>query len=559
MGSVRDDGPVTTPYAGAVAAERVVDLGSSRSPLTHLDGAALHRWVAAGLDGLSAGRAEIDALNVYPLPDGDTGSNMLLTWQAVAEGVRGAGSDARTVLEAARRGALLGARGNSGVILCQWLTGLLDALAGGTADGAAVAAALATAGRVAPTAVADPAAGTILTVAAAAGTAAPGPLETVVGAAAANARAALAATPEQLPALAAAGVVDAGGRGLVVLLEALEAVVRGRPLLHVPPPGGAAGVLRALVAARESGSETFAYEVQYLLAADADAIPALRAGLEPLGDSLVVVGNGEGIWNVHVHVNDVGAALERGVEAGRPYRVTVTRFADQARAAERPAAQPAGRAVVTVAAGAGLAALLRAEGAVVVPGAPQPSVGDLLGAALASGAGEVVILPGDGELLATAQQAAAAVRGDDPGRTVVVVPTASPVQGLAALAVRQPGRAFGDDVVAMAEAAAATRTGAVVVATAEALTSAGHCVPGDVLGVIDRDVALLGRDVATVATGLLDRMLAGGGELVTVVLGAAQGPDVADAVAAHLEREHPFVEVCVYDGGQPAALLLGVE
>lgn len=555
MGSDVDGGVCTVRHSADGA---VVDLSHAAGPRTRLDAETFRLWTAAGLDALSATRVEIDALNVYPLPDGDTGSNMLLTWQSVAEGVRVAAPGDAAVLEAARRAALLGARGNSGVILAQWLTALVDALAPTSRDGAALAPAFATAAAAARRAVREPVDGTILSVAAAAGAVESGALATVTAAATAAARAALAATPEQLPPLAAAGVVDAGGRGLVVLLEALDAAVSGRPLLHVPPPVGAAGVLRALVAAREDGSEAFAYEVQYLLEADESAIPTLREQLAPLGDSLVVVGS-EGTWNVHVHVNDVGAALERGVEAGRPYRITMTRFADQAAARSVPAATAAGRAVVTVVEGVGLVDLLRAEGAVVVPGDPKPSVGDLLAAVESTGAGEVVILPSDGELIATAQQAAAAARAADPDRTIVVVPTYSPVQDLAALAVAQSDRSFGDDVIAMAEAVGSTRIGAVTVATREALTSAGHCVPGDVLGVIDHDVVLLDRDIAVVATSLLDRMLAGGGELVTLVAGVDLDPAVADVVTAHLEGQHPFVEFSVYDGGQPTALLVGVE
>lgn len=551
------DGDVDTACESADGA--VVDLTRPAGPRTRLDAETFRLWTVAGLDALSATRAEIDALNVYPLPDGDTGSNMLLTWQSVAEGVRVAAPGDAAVLEAARRGALLGARGNSGVILAQWLTALVDALAPSPRDGASLVRALATAGSAARQAVGTAVEGTILSVAAAAGAVEPGALGAVTAAATGAARAALAATPEQLPALAAAGVVDAGGRGLVVLLEALDAAVSGRPLLHVPPPVGAAGVLRALVAAREAGSEAFAYEVQYLLEADESDIPRLRSRLAPLGDSLAVVGGGDGNWNVHVHVNDVGAALEFGVEAGRPYRVTVTRFADQEASPPVAPVPSAGRAVVTVVDGVGLVELLRAEGAMVVPADPQPSVGDLLAAVEATGAGEVVILPSDGELIATAQQAAAAARAADPDRTIVVVPTYSPVQDLAALAVAQSDRPFGDDVIAMAEAVGSTRIGAVTVATREALTSAGHCVPGDVLGVLDRDVVLLDRDIATVATGLLDRMLAGGGELVTLVAGVDLDPAVADVVTAHLELQHPFVEVSGYDGGQPTALLVGVE
>src|SRR5690606_35977967 len=178
-------------------------------------------------------------------------------------------------------------------------------------------------------------------------------LASVTRAAALGAAEALARTPEQLPVLARAGVVDAGGRGLVVLLDALVQVVTGEagPAVPMPPPGPRAPVAAPVAAVRESGSEAYAYEVQYLLDATEGAVGRLRAVLAGLGDSLVIVGSGEGdrsggddrdgvrTWNVHVHVNDIGAAIEAGVEAGRPHRISVTRFADAAPAA-RTAATP---------------------------------------------------------------------------------------------------------------------------------------------------------------------------------------------------------------------------
>ncbi|MER7004060.1 DAK2 domain-containing protein, partial [Dactylosporangium sp. NPDC000555] len=320
-----------------------------------VDAATVRRWCAAGLDALRRHRAEIDALNVYPVPDGDTGTNLALTMAAAAEAADGA--TAGEVLRAAARGALLGARGNSGIILAQLFKGLADALDGvAAADAGQLARALDEAARGAYRAVAAPVEGTVLSVGAAAARAAlaaadgigarPGGVAAVARAAADGARVALARTPEQLPALAQAGVVDAGGRGLVVLLDALVRTLTG----EAPPPGDAPGPATLPgprpggTMAREAGSDEYAYEVQYLLEASAAAVEALRGVLAGLGDSLVVIGD-EPTWHVHVHVNDIGAAIEAGVEAGRPSRISVTRFADQI-AARAEARRPRAAAVV---------------------------------------------------------------------------------------------------------------------------------------------------------------------------------------------------------------------
>jgi len=317
----------------------------------------------------------------------------------------------------------------------------------------------------------------------------------------------------------------------------------------------------ALVAAREAGSPEFAYEVQYLLADAADSdVEALKETLGGLGDSLVVVG-GDGLHNVHVHVNDVGAAVEAGIEAGRPFRITVTRFADQA-AAERPAPTeaPTGRGVVAVVAGDGMVQLYEQAGAVVVDGGPtaNPSTVELLEGVRRTGAAEVVLLPNDGNTVNVA--AAAAAAGRDEGLSVAVVPTRSVVQGLAALAVSDPTRPFADDVAAMAEAAGSTRWAEVTRAVREAMTMAGVCRPGDVLGLIEGDVAVIGTDVEQVAHQLVDRMLAGGGELVTVVAGAEAEAGLGDRLAAYVEKHCPGAEAVAYEGGQPHyPVLLGVE
>jgi DAK2 domain fusion protein YloV len=392
--------------------------------------------------------------------------------------------------------------------------------------------------------------GTLLTVAREAAAAARGSdLASVVRSAREAAAQSLARTPDLLPALRSAGVVDAGGRGWCVLLEALERVVTGAELPDVP----ALVVPRAgLTAARESGSDAFAYEVQYLLRdASDEAVTTLKDVLGGLGDSLVVVGGG-GLHNVHVHVNDVGAAIEAGIEAGTPFRVTVTRFADQV-----PAAPPQGRAVVAVAAGAGLQRAFEQAGATVVDGGPtaSPSTAELLAAIRSTGAGDVVLLPNDGNVLAVATAAAEQARLE--GLRAAVVPTRSVVQGLSAVSVFDPDRPFGDDVAAMAAAAGATRWAEVARAVRTSETAAGPCAPGDVLGLVDGTVVRVGTDLDEVARHLLTRLLEPGGELVTIITGLGAP---AEGLVSWLSEAHPGLELVLLQGDQPHyPLLLGVE
>jgi DAK2 domain fusion protein YloV len=525
--------------------------------------AVVLRFVDIAVDALAEAREEIDALNVYPVPDGDTGTNMYLTVVAARDALRDATDatpDLLSGLAALRKGALLGARGNSGVILSQMLGALATTIASATGEernASIMARALREATESAYAAVGTPVEGTILTVVRAAAEAAEeragqdgARARDVFGSAAAAAREALARTPDQLAVLRDAGVVDAGGRGLSVILDAAETALTGRRPVPVTAPIGAH---RIPIPVEQQGhaltADGPAYEVMYLLDADDHHVGGLKARLATLGDSLVVVG-GDGLWNVHVHVDDVGAAVEAGIAAGRPYRIRVTHFAEQVAAAQgRRRSSRAGRQVVAVAAGPGLEKLFEEAGATVVVGGPgnRPSTGMILDAIRSSGAREVVVLPNDPDSVRAAQ-AAARQAEDDEGIRVAVIPTEAQVQGLAALAVHEPGRPFDQDVLEMTATARHARHGAVTIAAKQAMTMAGPCEPGDVLGVVAGDFAVVGHDLDAVATDVLERLLAGGGELVTVVAGHG-GHDLARRTATAVEERHPHVDVLVYDGG----------
>ncbi|MFD0042529.1 DAK2 domain-containing protein [Streptomyces anulatus] len=573
-----------------------------------LDAVAVRTWCSLALEALGRERAEIDAINVYPIADGDTGTNLYLTVESAAAAVEAVfaahetGATAPATADAVRamaHGALIGARGNSGTILAQLLRGMAGVLADG-GDAAHLRRALTRAADAARRAVAHPVEGTVLTVAAAAAESAAGEspageqsdLRTVVHAAYDGALAALAKTPEQLAVLGRAGVVDAGGRGLVAVLGALvetvtgQAPVRGPRTAHgkaptpvdggsvvglpvggTPVEGGPAGGFPAAgvpvgegpLDCPEDGVAGPAFEVIYLLEAGDEQVTRLRARLDALGDSLVVVG-GDGLWHVHVHVDDAGAAVEAGVEAGRPYRIRITHFATESGHDLRVQAEPAQRAVVVVVPGDGLAGLCTEAGATTViarPGEP-PASGELVDAIRRAHAREVVLLPNDAALRHTA--AAAAEQARTEGVRVALVPTRAAVQGIAALAVHEPDRGFDEDVVAMTAAAGATRYAELAVAERQSWTMAGICQAGDILGLIDGDVAVIGADVPATARTVLDRMLAAGGELVTLVLGEDVPDALADALEEHVREGYLAVDTVVYRGGhQRAPLLIGVE
>ncbi|MCW2539106.1 MAG: dihydroxyacetone kinase family protein [Frankiales bacterium] len=539
-----------------------------------LDAAAVRRWCSDATTAMVRCQSEIDALNVFPIPDGDTGTNLASTLRCAADAVAadestGAGS----VLRIMARGALLGARGNSGVILSQVLRGLAEGFAGVDAGGSAhLVDGLQRATSAAYEAVAEPVEGTILSVLRAAAEAASAHdasgtdpqqrLSETVLAALTGADLALRRTTGQLDVLARAGVVDAGGRGLVVVLESLALVVTGVARAgagHVAEAGrhehSGASDERGHAAQADGG-----YEVQYLLQTDDVGAARVRAELGHIGTSIVVAGTGDGQFSVHVHTEDIGAAIELGLVAGRPEQVRVSRLADRTGPLET-AGTRLGTRIVAIAPGAGLIELFRAEQVAVVEGGPadNPSTIEVLDAVLATDAVRVILLPNAGAVLAVAQLAAAEARSR--GVEVAVIPTRSAVQGLAAVAVHDPARRFDDDVIAMAEAAAGTRFAEVTVAVRESITYAGRCQAGDVLGLIDGEVVEIGSDISAMGCSLVSRLIAAGGELVTVLAGSGDAAGAAaDVVAAFVRSNHPLVEINRFLGGQPNfPLLIGVE
>jgi dihydroxyacetone kinase-like predicted kinase len=261
------------------------------------------------------------------------------------------------------------------------------------------------------------------------------------------------------------------------------------------------------------------------------------------------------LWNVHVHVHDAGAAIQAGLAVGALERIRVTYLPE---ATSTPPLS--GRGLVVVTHGPGTAALVADMGAVAVPARPRrrPSTAELLDGVHRSASAEVVMLPSDSDSLAVAEAAAEQARAE--GLRVSVIPARSIVQSLAALAVHDPGARFDDAVVAMTRAAGATRYGAVTIASKDALTMAGPCRVGDVLGLAEGDIVDIGSDVDAVASAVADRLLGGGGELLTLVCGADLGAAESEALAETLQRRHPGVDVVTIDGGQPLwPVIVGVE
>ena len=528
----------------------------------------LHAAVTGYRDALRAHQEALNRLNVYPVPDGDTGTNMALTMESVVAELAAAGAGPLPVdrlCQAIGYGALMGARGNSGVILCQILRGLADGLCLHEGAGPAeVAAAFRAASEAAYEAVARPVEGTILTVARAAANGAAKAsargrgLVDVLDSARAAAAYALERTPELLPVLREAGVVDAGAAGFALLLDVLLNVVDGRPVPE--PPVVPAGVG---VSADAPGAATLQgprYEVMFLLEAADPAVEAFRKAWADLGDSIVVVG-GDGLWSCHVHTDDVGAAIEAGVDAGRPRQIRVTDLAEQVaeqhclhdlHGAVPPGAeeQPAARcAVVAVGAGDGIRQIFGSLGVrhIVAGGqSMNPSTGQILEAVEAAAADEVVVLPNNKNVVPAAEMV-----GGLTGKTVRVVRTQGMTEGLAALLAYDPGASAEENAAAMAEAARRVVVGDVTRAVRPATTEAGQVAEGDWLGITRGGIEVIAPDPVAASVALLDRMVAPEHELVTVIEGEGASAAVTRAVVDWLGTHRPGVSTEVHHGGQP--------
>ncbi|SDE84714.1 hypothetical protein SAMN04488581_4900 [Mycolicibacterium neoaurum] len=533
-----------------------------------VDASALRRWAHTAVTHLITHTDEINRLNVFPVADSDTGTNMLFTMRAAVAGTEGRDDlDLVGLAGLLADGALRGARGNSGVILSQILRGLADVTAEGgltEIDGPAFAMALRRAEALVVESMGQAVPGTIVSVLSAAAEAAEqrtaaeaaeahaaSEIADVVAAAAAAASIALDRTTDQLDVLAEAGVVDAGGRGLLVLLDAMTAILSGT--------APARDTYRPATMAEPAHTDPAPprFEVMYLLTGStAEAIDTLRAELDALGDSVAITAGRTGAHSVHVHTDDAGAAVEAGLAAGMPSGIQVTLLTG----ARPVAAGSQDRAVLAVVDGDGAATLFGGEGARVLrPEDGRPiSAQQLLRALVEADAAQIMLLPNG--FIAAEELVAGCTAATGWGIDVVPVPTASMVQGLAALAVHDIGRHGVDDAYTMARAAAGARHGSVRIATEDALTWAGSCKTGDGLGITGDEVLIVGRDVVAAAAGLIDLLLASGGELVTILIGAGVDDGVGDRLREHVRRRHLGAELVSYrtdhDGD---ALLIGVE
>ena len=529
-------------------------------PLETLGPEQLRAVMVTYRDLLRAHQERLNRLNVYPVPDGETGTNMALTLESVVSGLNGA--DPAGVQKAVVHGSLMGARGNSGVILSQILKGLAEGLGSGEpVDGGGMADALLGASRLADAAVMHPVEGTILTVArdtaAAADGARHGNLVDVLDAASSAAATSLEHTPKLLPVLREAGVVDAGGAGYVLLVDALLHVAAGRPL---PEADVNAGFVTGGAASSEAAEPAHGagdggrYEVMYFLEAPDEAVEGFKEAWDAVGDSIVVVG-GEGLWNCHIHTDDIGAALEAALDAGgRPRQIRVTDLCEQV-AEERRHRAHVTTAVVAIGAGEGIDGILRSLGVQEVVAGGQsmnPSTAQILDAIEAATAEAAVILPNNKNVIPVAEQAAQLC-----GRPVRVVPTKSVAEGLASLIAYDPGADADTNAAAMVEAAAQVAWGEVTRAVRDApSTPAGRVSEGDWLGLDHGKIAVAEPDLATAACRLLDRLVAQSHEVVTVIEGDGCDPAVTVRVKEWLGKHRPEAAVEVHHGGQPLAAYL---
>jgi uncharacterized protein len=534
----------------------------------NLDSAALRRSMLVFADTLREHRDEINSLNVFPVPDGDTGTNLLLTQEAVERALAGVAAEATmgSLGQTISRASLLGARGNSGVILSQILRGLCERLpAAGGATAVQLAAALEHASAEADRAVARPADGTMLSVlrdAARAAVVAAARGEhcgAMLAEALKTARESLERTRHILPVLRRAGVVDAGAKGLVLLLDAFHVAITGDPPSEPVGPPGPVGA-RAQEGSPPPAGE-LAFEVQYLLEAEDNRVPGFRHRLGEIGDSLVVVGGG-GLYNVHVHTNVPGAAVEAALDAGRPREVTIVHLearpmdcmGGQARAV-RVAEQTC--ALVAVAEGEGLTQTFRSLGGLVVPGGPgaNPSVEDLLHAIEAAPAGEVIVLPNHPNVRPAAERAA----GASSKRARVVVTESIPA-GIAAAIAFNPMAAVDGNADDMAGAAGACRAGELARAARDADTDVGPVRTGHWIALAGDRVVAVGEEPGIVAAGLARSLADGDAELLTLVTGSEASPEEVDRVVAAVRRSLPDLDLEVLDGGQPRhPYLMGIE
>jgi len=543
---------------------------------------ALRSTVVTFRDTMKLHAEGINRLNVYPVPDGDTGTNMARTLDAVVAELDLADTELGSTCNAISHGSLMGARGNSGVILSQILRGLVGTLKGATdLTATKVAEGLKAASAAAYQAVLKPIEGTILTVvresadAATESAAGGASLAAMLRAARSAGKAALDNTPELLPVLKDAGVVDAGGAGYLLFLDSALFVVDGDPLPEPNEGDGPSEAQLELVSHRhatDGGIDVSEqrYEVMYFV----DLLDE-RDAWAAIGDSIVVVG-GEGIWNCHVHTNDIGGAIEAALKLdGRPKQIRVTDLFEEmaeehaireAALKNDPSRTGAGFglpavlcAVVAVASGDGLAELfgqLGVQGVVTGGQTLNPSTAELLAAVEAVNADQVVILPNNKNIIPVAEQL-----DELTTKTVRVVPATSMPAALAALVVYDPEADVEVNLEEMTEGAQSVATGEITQAVRDTKSDVGAITAGDWIGLVRGDgIVSVSGSLDGAACALLDRLITPGREIVTVITGRDANAGHTDALLAWLVEHRPDVQVEVHRGGQPLyPYLFGVE
>ena len=509
----------------------------------------------AALNTLERNRRRIDDLNVYPVPDGDTGTNMTLTARAVVEALEADGdpaADRSAVTKFVARAALLGGRGNSGVILSVILRGATDVLGEADAiDAKRVAAALRSASDLAYSKVSNPVEGTMLTAIRVLAETADGAgeleLPELMRLLVERGDAAVLRTQEQLEILRDAGVVDAGAAGLLEVVRGVASHVTGEPLPEAPEEEYAS------VESAHQELSRFRYCTGFVVEGENLDADALERELAALGDSLLVVGD-ETALKVHVHTDDPGQALRLATAIGVVEAVEVANMHRQT--AEREVrlldtADIASTALVAVSVGAGNRQLFESSGATVVDGGEtmNPSTEALVRAIESAPAAEVVLLPNNPNVFMAAEEAASLAE-----KPVHVVRSGSIQAGLAAAIAHDGSRPAGEDAAELAEIAEGVAVGAVTVASRSV---EGVAEAGDYLGLVGREPVVGGKELAGVAEQVVEALLAEPHDLLTVLTG---GDDELDGLLERIERRWPELEVHVHAGGQPHyQLLLSAE
>ncbi len=550
------------------------------------NGRQLQKIAYAALTWLEQNHQHVNSLNVFPVPDGDTGTNMLLTMKSAYGRVQNSQEEhVGKVAEQLAHGALMGARGNSGVILSQIWRGLAKGLKGKeTFDAADLAHALQTAADTAYSGVMKPVEGTILTViregASEAADAAKKSrdlrflLERVLE----RSRQALERTPDQLAILKQAGVVDSGGQGLVYILEGMLNYVYGKMnelMLTAVPSSNHVATNRPMsaqeLAMPDGGSIENPYDVQFILMGENLNVTEVRNRIDAMGDSTVVVGD-ETTIKVHIHVKDPGVPLSYGISLGQITDVVVENMQMQmeeivqqptvpvatAVPLIKPTVQPGQVGVVAVAAGEGLAEIFRSMGASYVVSGGQtnnPSIEELFQAIQDVPTDKVVILPNNKNIILAAE----AARDLSP-KHVAVVPTKTAPQGLSAMLALNPDGELDETVAAMVEASKQVSTGEITRATRSVTLDGVSVNEGEFIGLVDGRLCTAGPKLAGVLTAVLAAMAMEDRELLSLYYGQDISEEEAGELAEQIEAQYEDIEIELLPGGQPYYFyILGAE